>query len=228
VLTGGNERVAETMKNMPCFQRLAGWQNGEYPKRSAGVLVMFFPAALQSGFPLIYRYAQRRLQTVFDRTSPTTGRQLRRPFANSIYPIFCGNFGLVETYPHRDVGNSPGVPCAITALGNFDPDAGGHLVLYDLKLIIRFPAGCTILLPSASIKHGNIPVSLGDSRTSFTQYCPGGLLRYASWGCRTLKQLPEGTVEKLKRGAQRRFERVLSRFSLMDKLEDDIRHAFGA
>ncbi|KAJ7635424.1 hypothetical protein B0H17DRAFT_1149698 [Mycena rosella] len=70
--------------------------------------------------------------------------------------------------------------CAIQALGRFDPTKGGHLVLWDLELIIEFPAGATILLPSAMIAHSNIPVDVrnGEERASFMQYTPGGLLRF--------------------------------------------------
>lgn len=40
--------------------------------------------------------------------------------------------------------------CAITTLSDYDPKAGGHLVLWDLKLVIEFPPGSTILILSVS------------------------------------------------------------------------------
>ncbi|KAJ7671817.1 hypothetical protein B0H14DRAFT_3102332 [Mycena olivaceomarginata] len=58
--------------------------------------------------------------------------------------------------------------CAITALGNFDYTKGGHLILWDAKLILEFPPGTTILIPSAAIYHSNIPVAPGERRFSFT------------------------------------------------------------
>ncbi|KAJ7883792.1 hypothetical protein B0H13DRAFT_2537891, partial [Mycena leptocephala] len=42
-------------------------------------------------------------------------------------------------------------PILITALRRFNPDLSGHLILWDLKLVIRFPPGSTILIPSAII-----------------------------------------------------------------------------
>ncbi|KAF7288197.1 hypothetical protein HMN09_01419100 [Mycena chlorophos] len=45
----------------------------------------------------------------------------------------------VWTFKHRDVLNLPFGWCAITALGDFDHTKGGHLVLWDLKLVVQFP-----------------------------------------------------------------------------------------
>ncbi len=53
------------------------------------------------------------------------------------------------TFRHTDSANLPFGWCAITALGRFDPRFGGHLVLWDLKLVLDFPPGSTILIPSA-------------------------------------------------------------------------------
>lgn len=68
--------------------------------------------------------------------------------------------------------------CAIQALGPFDPTKGGHLILWDLRIIIEFPPGATILIPSATLTHSNIPVQDGDERASFTQYTSGAIFRY--------------------------------------------------
>ncbi|KAK7057365.1 hypothetical protein R3P38DRAFT_3168888 [Favolaschia claudopus] len=58
----------------------------------------------------------------------------------SVFSTATFNFGpATVTLPHIDFRNLAWGWCAITALGDFDPDLGGHLVLWDLKLIIRFP-----------------------------------------------------------------------------------------
>jgi hypothetical protein len=95
---------------------------------------------------------------------------------------------------HRNVGNAPGVPCAITALGDFDPDNGGHLVLFDLKLIIRFPPGSTILIRSASLRHGNLRIQPGETRYSVIQYAAGRLARHVSYGFKTQAKLTRAEV----------------------------------
>ena len=72
--------------------------------------------------------------------------------------------------------------CAITALGPFDPTHGGHLVLWDLKIVIEFPPGSTILIPSATLRHSNMAIQPGEKRFSITQYTAGGLFRWVDHG----------------------------------------------
>ncbi|KAJ7704272.1 hypothetical protein B0H14DRAFT_3099804 [Mycena olivaceomarginata] len=77
----------------------------------------------------------------------------------SVFAAATFNFGpRTVTFPHLDFANLAWGWCAITALGDFDPDRSGHLILWDLKLIIRFPPGSTILIPSALIRHSNTSI----------------------------------------------------------------------
>ncbi|KAJ6463733.1 hypothetical protein C8R47DRAFT_992488, partial [Mycena vitilis] len=86
------------------------------------------------------------------------------------------NFGPnTVTLPHVDAVNIAWGWCCITALGHFNPDLGGHLILWDLWLVIRFPAGSTIFIPSALLRHSNIVIQQGETRYSFTQFTVGGL-----------------------------------------------------
>ncbi|KAJ7722864.1 hypothetical protein B0H14DRAFT_3098397 [Mycena olivaceomarginata] len=96
---------------------------------------------------------------------------LRRPFPKSVFSCAAFNFGTnVWTFKHRDVCNLP--------------FGWGHLVLWDLKLVVEFPAGALILLPSATIAHSNIPVQEAMSAISFTQFTAGGLFRFVDAGLR--------------------------------------------
>ncbi|KAJ7148712.1 hypothetical protein C8R43DRAFT_952402 [Mycena crocata] len=111
---------------------------------------------------------------------------LRRNFAGSVFAACTFNFGpRAITAPHLDFANLAWGWCAITALGKFDPDRGGHLILWDLRLVIRFPPGSTILIPSALIRHSNVPIGPHESRASFTQYTAGGLFRWVRNGFKT-------------------------------------------
>ncbi|KAI0038924.1 hypothetical protein FA95DRAFT_1504882 [Auriscalpium vulgare] len=115
---------------------------------------------------------------------------LTKAFQASVFPTATFNFGpQALTKPHRDFRNIPYGWCAITALGNFDHTKGGHLVLWELKLIIEFPPGSTILIPSALITHSNTPIQDGEMRQSFTQYCAGDLVHWQAYGYRTEKRL---------------------------------------
>ncbi|KAE9388726.1 hypothetical protein BT96DRAFT_749125, partial [Gymnopus androsaceus JB14] len=96
--------------------------------------------------------------------------------SQTVFAATTVNFGpCTVTPPHLDAGNIAHGWCANTALGNYDPDKGGHLVLWNLKLIIRFPPSATILFPSALITHSNIPVQPSEERRSIVQYSAGGL-----------------------------------------------------
>lgn len=65
-------------------------------------------------------------------------------------------------------------------LGEFDYTKGGHLVLWEVQLVIEFPSGTTILLPSATISHSNVAIANNERRYSFTQYSAGGLFRWVN------------------------------------------------
>jgi hypothetical protein len=88
-----------------------------------------------------------------------------------------------------DVCNLPFGWCAIQSLGTFDTTKGGHLVLWDLKLVVEFPAGALILLPSATLAHSNMPVKDGQERISFTQFTGGGPFRWIDNEGRTAEEL---------------------------------------
>ncbi|PPR04248.1 hypothetical protein CVT26_004193 [Gymnopilus dilepis] len=122
---------------------------------------------------------------------------LRRNFEKSVFPCCAVNCGpKAWTCRHRDSMNLPFGMCAITALGCFDHRKGGHLVLPDLKLIIEFPVGCVILIPSATLIHANIPIQAHETRASFTQFAAGGLFRYIANGFMTEKALQKKDKKK--------------------------------
>ncbi|THU84720.1 hypothetical protein K435DRAFT_822624 [Dendrothele bispora CBS 962.96] len=105
--------------------------------------------------------------------------RLREHFNNNVFASCTVNFGpFTVCRPHTDRANLSFGWCAITALGDFNPDKGGHLILWDLSLIIRFPPGSTILIPSALITHSNVPIQEGETRYSFVQYSAAGLFRW--------------------------------------------------
>ncbi|KAJ7810466.1 hypothetical protein B0H13DRAFT_2243450 [Mycena leptocephala] len=108
-----------------------------------------------------------------------------------------------STFPHIDALNLAWGWCAITALGFFDPDLGGHLVLWDLKLIICFPPGSTILIPSAILRHSNVRIGTTETRHSFTQYTAAGLFRWVDNSFKSDLTVTEETRYDLEAQAQR-------------------------
>ncbi|TFK47340.1 hypothetical protein OE88DRAFT_1611362, partial [Heliocybe sulcata] len=78
---------------------------------------------------------------------------------------------------HTDHLNFPFLWCCITALGPFDHRAEGQLVLWDLNLVIDFPAGSTIFISSALLCYSNLAIQLHERRYSFMQWSVGVLFQ---------------------------------------------------
>ncbi|KAE9396934.1 hypothetical protein BT96DRAFT_824043, partial [Gymnopus androsaceus JB14] len=132
--------------------------------------------------------------------------QLHPTSLKTVFAAMTVNFGpRMVTPPHLDAGNIAHGWCADTALGNYDPNKGGHLVLWNLKLVIRFPPGATILFPSALITHSNIPVQDHEQRRSIVQYSAGGLFRwrYNGWCSDKMFMAKASTVELKERELDR-------------------------
>lgn len=140
----------------------------------------------------MYAYYRKHMAVVEEMTGES------RNFAGSIFACASMNFGpRVRSFMHRDPLNLPFGWCAITALGDFDPTKGGHLILWDLKLAVEFPPASTILIPSATLTHSNTAIcGSHESRLSFTQYSAGGLFRWVDNGCQTEPELMDSDKER--------------------------------
>lgn len=150
-------------------RRIAGFQNSAFARYA----------------PKAYDYTRRTLKELYEKYD-----WLEPNFDKSIYPAVTFNCGPeTACLKHTDSGNAAHLFCAITALGDYDPTQGGHLIIFPLKLIIEFPPGSTILIPSATIAHGNTPIGPDEHRMSMTQYCAGGLFRWVEYGFCSAKTL---------------------------------------
>jgi hypothetical protein len=70
---------------------------------------------------------------------------LQRPFKGMAFSALTFNLGpRVYTKPHRDMENLTQGFSSITSFGSFDYKKGGHLLLWDLGITIKFPAHSTI------------------------------------------------------------------------------------
>ena len=124
---------------------------------------------------------------------------LRRNYTNSVFAGLTINLGpQTVTQKHTDALNIPFGWCVITALGNYDHKRGGHLVLWDLKMIIEFPPGSTIFIPSACISHSNVKIADNECRYSMTQYTAGGIMRWVACGLQSHAALQRAGGQLLK------------------------------
>ncbi|KAF7322692.1 hypothetical protein HMN09_00048000 [Mycena chlorophos] len=156
--------VLETLLGSKPFTRIAGFCN----------------SMLLNVAPRLHRYYQKTMDALFERYP-----HLRRIFDRkvSVFPSCTFNFGpQTVTIPHLDLLNLAWGWCFITALGWFDPNKGGHLILWDLKRIVRFPPGSSIAIPSAFVRHLNVAIQEDETRYSFTQFAAGGLFRFVESG----------------------------------------------
>jgi hypothetical protein len=160
---------------------------------------------LQARAPELHGYYDEQLGKLLD-NNPS----LEKPF-NSIFTASTYNLGpQVVSAPHLDSANLPFGLCAITALGDYGPKKGGHIVMWDCKLVVQFPPGATVPIPSAIITHSNIPVTAHEKRYSFTQYTAGALLRWVDNGFKTNENLYKGMtqdqVEQVQLANQQRWK----------------------
>jgi hypothetical protein len=174
---GRKKEVLADLNSKECFKRFASFGSCGCPE-----LLIFTPfngllAVFQSCAPKLHEYYAKKLRSLFEHDS-----SLCKPF-NSVFTAATYNLGpQVVCYPHVDFANLPFGLCAITAIGDFNPLEGGHLVLWDCKLAIEFPPGSTVLILSAVLIHSNSKIAAHETRFSFSQYSAGGLFRWVDHG----------------------------------------------
>ena len=61
-----------------------------------------------------------------------------------------------------DYGNLAYRWYVITVLEEYDYERGGHLILWNLELVIEFSPECTIMVPLSVIYHSNTKIQTND------------------------------------------------------------------
>lgn len=124
--------------------------------------------------PDLHRYYSETIDSLHSRDP-----SLKCIFPSSVFSAATYNMGpQTMCTEHTDPGNLVFGMCSVTPVGKFDHTQGGHLILWDLHLVIQFPAGSTILLPSAIVAHSNVKIAAHERRYSFAQYTAGALFRW--------------------------------------------------
>jgi hypothetical protein len=132
-----------------------------------------------------------------------------------VFPSATYNLGpRTFCLPHFDFANLAFGWCSITALGAYDYKKGGHLILWGPQLIIEFPPGATILIPSAAMGHSNIAILQEERRYSMTQYAAGALFRWVDNSFRTNSSLSESEKSRYEAEALNRWNDALDLFRI--------------
>ncbi|CAK5268439.1 unnamed protein product [Mycena citricolor] len=168
-----NTAAAERLLQSPHIKRIAGFTNCLF-QTFAPMLWLFYCSEMRS------------LQA--------WGPWLAWNFVGSVFAACTFNLGpFTATRPHLDFANLAWGWCAVTALGKFDCNSGGHLILWDLRLLIRFPPG--------------------EKRFSVVQYTAGGLFRFLHNGCKTyIEETPMLSAQE----AEFRWKTGISMFAVAE------------
>lgn len=96
------------------------------------------------------------------------------------------------------------------------------MILWDLKIVVEFPPGSLMAIPSGVCRHSNTRIGRNEIRYSFTQYAPGGNFRWVDHGFQSEEDFQAGLTtaekkeEKLTKKA--RWEMGLGLFSTLTEL----------
>ncbi|KAK7435151.1 hypothetical protein VKT23_019843 [Stygiomarasmius scandens] len=196
-----NTAVLERLANDWSFKRLVGFAHGVFA----------------SWAPRLFAYYQLHLQSLLE-NDPT----ITRFFQRSVWSAAAFNFGpRTICYPHVDFSNLPFGWCAIWALGKFDPKKGGHLILWELNLVIEFPPGSLVLIPSGVCRHSNAAIGRKETRYSFTQFSPGGIFRWVDHGFQTEEAyLASQSSQEALKEEQHKQERWQMGLNLLSTLQE--------
>ena len=144
---------------------------------------------------------------------------LRPNFKRNVFGAATFNLGpRLCTEVHTDHLNFAPGWSGIIALGDYDPKLGGHLVLWDLKILVEFPPGSLIFIPSAILRHSHTAVGDHERQMSFTQFTAGGLFRWVECGFCSQKDFLASGREHVRTGAERWAE-AIEMYSTWDELQ---------
>ncbi len=162
--------------------------------------------------PRLYNYYSKTFASL-KKSQP----ELELPVFGSIFSTISINLApQVVAEKHKDFKNLAYGFCNICAQGSFNPKQGGHLVLWELKLLIEFPPGSHMNILSAIFSHSNTSLQAGETRFSIIQYSAGGLFRWVQYGFRTWHAFEEQEPKEASMewdGRPTKWQEVLGLFS---------------
>ncbi|KAJ8094777.1 hypothetical protein PM082_009988 [Marasmius tenuissimus] len=148
--------------------------------------------------PIVYYPKLERLYANVKDKLRVDNPSLADPLPGCCFSACNLNLGRAVTLRHTDFLNLLFGQCAVLALGDFKYKKGGDLVLWDLGLVIEFPPGAMILLPSALLEHLNVSIAGDERRSSITFYSASGLFRWVTNGYMSDKEFKARASTKMR------------------------------
>jgi hypothetical protein len=156
---------------------------------------------------------------------------LKEPFKGGSFAAVTFNLGgEVVTIDHTDTLNNVEGQCGTQANGDYDYRLGGHVILWDLGIVVEFPPGCLFFFPSSIIKHSNTAIQPGEVRRSFTMYTAGSLFRWKAYGFQSQASMEKDPERRRAMAARRThaWSDGLTLYSMIDELGLDLTDATHA
>ncbi len=203
---GAQEVMVNNLLEDQNLQWLAAYQS--LPSTLDWKILIFHAASFTLWHPKGYMYYKLALDKLWDYHPELNGH------------LSLGQSSLQCITNHVDVQNCPFSWCCVTALGDFNSKKEGHIILWKLRLIIEFPPGTCVCLPSAIITHSNIPVGEGELQASFTQYCSGEIFRYVENNFQMDSYLCSIEPEKLTQQMEMRKTHLREGFAKFSKISE--------
>ncbi|KAK6997350.1 hypothetical protein R3P38DRAFT_2563409 [Favolaschia claudopus] len=94
----------------------------------------------------------------------------------------------------------------LTALGKFRSLYGGHVIFWELGLVVQFPPGSSILLPAGLIHYSFVKVEEEETRLSMLQWAGAGVRRFLDNGGRLDKDFAARATPNEHSGREHRRE----------------------
>ncbi|THV07166.1 hypothetical protein K435DRAFT_742811 [Dendrothele bispora CBS 962.96] len=151
----------------------------------------------RSYFPKLHQLYKKVLEIII-----AEDPSLKRTFPNSQFASIRYNLKNAIDVPHRSFSNLSFGRCGIFACGNYNYKKSGHVVLWDLGLVIEFPPGTVVFIPDALLLYSTTKISTtttSETRSLIMLYSDAALFRWVHNGGMTDRQFRENASEELKK-----------------------------
>jgi hypothetical protein len=161
------------------FQALSDYQNRQWGCSSHSKITHRISDVYQQYAPISHAAVGAKVDQLVN-------RHIAFPaFKNSVFMTSEINFCDAPSVSRQNYEAAFNTMEAVTSLGFYNHEKGGHLILPDDKKVIELPPGTTVLLPAGTKRFNFAAVAKHEKRFLFRQFCSAGVLHWVDKGGRT-------------------------------------------